>query len=311
MRLLFFSLTLLTFTPGHLKAKRKKISEVLENLSWGAGSQKLLLQIKEKIDTRYEERIEKAGGALQVDRILREKRRAFAAVKQTHTRFVGQQTGYESSIISDDFETNNGESVIQVDEGGEQRYYFFKDDLLWKILIAYSARMSRSKPFPQLLKEKQKIYGRYKRSESYPPSADKEGIRAAIWEDEKSLMRLEDRSAFYDVYVAIFVDKKERVALEQSHKKEAGNEEPDAEMDSLMNDILGGNIEDDQNESVVDQLTGVQHKVDFETGRPVYEELKREKPVPSKKPKKRGKRRSKKRQVKKKKTIPENDKIIY
>ena len=270
------------------------VSSVLGKLDWGAPHPRVLDQIKVDVDARYQDRLEAAAGdTLAIDRILREKLAEFKAVKNTFTRFTGQRTGYESSLISQDFDSAGDEAVLVVQEPDAQRYYFFKHDALWKVLLAYNASVSASVPFDDFLKRVKTAYGEPLHVEWYTPKGGTKRVRSATWEDETTVLVVEDRTAFFGTFVMKYLEKAEGAAREAAlARKKAAEAQPvaDPQMESMLDDITGVTEGDDGD--VVDQLTGNSADVDLESGRPKYDslvrasDLRRAKTVKGKKKKK-------------------------
>ncbi len=282
---------------GEEKKGHKGISKILGTLDWGASHRSVLNIIKAEIDARYTERLDKATDTLGTDRILKEKREAFKKVKSTLVKFTGQRTGYESSIVSTDFKSGQGETMLRVDYDDAQRYYFFKDDALWKIVVAYNQLVSQNTSFKCFLTQVRSKYGSPAGQRTV--KGDDKTIWAATWHDEITALVVEDRTGFFGTYVMKFVDK--NLAKEDAARAEAvqAPKPPgdDAATDSLVGSIMGAAPEDSEDGDVVDRLTGVETKVDMKTGRPIYEQPVYQPPEDDE-PKK--KRARKKRRAKKK-----------
>ncbi len=263
---------------------KEGISACLGTLDWGANHQAVLAKLKADLDARYEERLEKTSDTLQVDRILREKSAAFAAIEKTFISFSGQRTGYESSLIADDFKANNDESVLRIDERDAQRYFFFLEDRLWKVLVAYNTGVSTKVPFPSFVDQVKSKYGAPLAVDT-DSAGGKKVMLAAHWEDGLTHLIVEDRTGFFGTFVMKFVEKNEGLALERKRSEEERPVAPSqsARAEGLMSDIMGDVAEVDTD--VVDRLTGVEHTVDMESGRPSYDTLTRvveEDPAPKK-----------------------------
>ena len=250
------------------------ISSVLGMLDLGASYSDVLAAIKADIDARYQDQLDKLVDTLAIDRLLKKKAEEFAAVEKTYIRFTGQRTGYESSLIENDFLANQDESVLRVDDGPAQRYYFFKHDRLWKVLVAYSSKISGTVPFD-------KFAGQVTAKHGAPKAMVRDGqtLMSSTWEDEVTQLVVEDRTGFFGTYVMKFLDKAEGVAMEAARSDKQGvsamagpaGSPYAAKADSLMADIMGGGDEDSGGDDVVDRLTGVSHDVDLNSGRPEYE----------------------------------------
>lgn len=274
------------------------ISAVLGELDWGQSNRAVLESIKTGIDEKYAKILKTADGML-VDKILHRKSAEFAAVKQTFTQFTGS-SGLKSSIIGSDFESNANESMLRVDDGATQRYYFFRDDKLWKILVAYSA--ATQVPFKDFVAQVKAKHGRPLETELSGKATTR-----VHWADAQTHLMLEDRSEFLGSIIMKYLAKGEGVALEKARQAKAvAAPAVNPRVDSVMADIMGDDSGDDVD--IVDRITGVEHVVDLETGRPEAAHVNRE-PRPARKTKARkGPRRGKKKARSK---APAEPDIIY
>ena len=274
---------------------KKGISKVLGKLDWGAAHPDVLVKIKRDIDETYRERLKQAAGdTVAIGRILREKNEAFGEIKKTFTRFTGQRTGYESSLISRDYDAAGDEAVLVVEESEAQRYYFFKHDRLWKILFAFNASVSRAMPFAKFVDREKQKFGEPANVEWFTPKGGEPKMRTVRWEDEHTVLLAEDRTDFFGTFVMKFLEKGEGASrdVENARKNAASNVDVDPQMDAMLDDITGAVGSDDSN--VVDQLTGRQAEVDLASGRPEYETLVRASDLREQKKKKKAKKSAKK-----------------
>lgn len=269
-------------------APKAGISGILGTLDWGANHQQVLDHVKADIDKKYEDELKQVVDALAIDRILRRKADEFASIKKTFVRFTGQRTGYETSLVANDFAQNNDESMLRADDESAQRYYFFKNDRLWKVVVAYNTSVSRNVPFADFVKQVQGKYGEPEAVERHTPPGGQPTPRAATWQDEITHLSVEDRTGFFGTFVMKFVDKSEGLAIEQARTGKEVAAAPPA-VAPAMEDALGDIMQDDggSSDDVVDRLTGVTHEVDLQSGRPAYEPLRRaEAPPPQASPRK-------------------------
>ncbi|MCK6569538.1 hypothetical protein L6V77_00320 [Myxococcota bacterium] len=248
------------------------ISHVLGFLDWGATPQDVLNTLKKEVDARYAEMMREVRDPMEIDRALRRKGTEFAAIEKTLVQFSGQRTGYESSLIAQDFVPDNEESMIRVDDRDAQRYYFFKNDRLWKVLVAYSSSVSRSMSFADFVKQVQDKYGRPAGVDWATPKGGAKAMRAASWDDPITRLVVEDRTEFFGTYCMKFLDRAVGVPLEEERAKRAEGRPgvvSDASVDAALLEITSGPTSGD--DSVVDRLTGREHSLDLAGNRPDYE----------------------------------------
>lgn len=256
------------------KEPHKGVSRILELLDWRAPSASVLAHVKSQVEERYAKRLDGVRDALTIDRVLREKKAELAAVDQSLVAFRGQRTGFEASIIAEEFVPSQGESVLRVDDDKAQRYYFFADDSLYKIVVAYNTSVSRQVPFLEFIKQVSAKYGPPGDQTWTTPPGGTRTLKSALWNDEITRLTVEDRSSFFGTFVMKFVAKGDGEAKEARHAELLKNRPSVAASgfaDSMMGDIMAEGGEADEN--VVDQQTGTRHDIDMQTGRPNDERL--------------------------------------
>lgn len=276
--------------------RKKGISAILKTLDWAAHYQGVLDQLKVEIDDEFKDRLENlAGDTFRIDRARREKGEKFKKIAKTYIRFTaGNRTGYETSLIGKDFLTGQDESVLRIDDKHAQRYFFFKHDRLWKIVVAYNSVVTQSMTYAEFTAQVQDKYGK--------PAEQRKGddgkVHEVIWRDNLTELVAEDRSAFYGTYVMKFLSLAEGVELEGQRNKKAGGPSTmaDARADSMLGDIIGGNDVPAANTDVVDQITGTDHQIDMSVTRKDFHNLVRSDDM--KTPKKRRKTRKAKKKKK-------------
>ncbi len=82
-------------------------------------------------------------------------------VKKSLFKFTGKRTGWDSSIIDDQFKHNNQESIVVYLESEQQRFFFFHNGKLYKQFIAFNSDHKNYKglTFPQFLGKLIKLFG--------------------------------------------------------------------------------------------------------------------------------------------------------
>src|SRR5689334_16445414 len=127
---------------------------------WGMKPEEVMAQARTSVEAKYEARVDKArqDPGLQ-QRIRDEMQRELTAVKKSYTKFEGQKSGWDVSIIGPEFAQNNGEAVIQLKEENWTRYFFFFEDRLVKMFLAFNKEMIGDKSFREFGKEMAAKYG--------------------------------------------------------------------------------------------------------------------------------------------------------
>lgn len=257
------------------KQPHSGVSAILGLLDWGATAEQVLGTLKDGIDERYGEQLKETTDPIEIDRLLKKKAEEFKSVEQTYVRFTGERTGYETSIIEREYEDAQDESVLRIDRRDAQHYYFFKHERLWKILVAYHAGVTRRTGFNDFVGSVGRKYGQPLKVDWHTPLGGAREVRLAVWEDDLTQLSVENRTDFFGTFTMKFVDRKEGLALDQQRAEAAGKADPlqdpgvEATLLAITEDNGGGGAD------VVDQVTGQNHDVNLQRGRPEYERLNR------------------------------------
>jgi hypothetical protein len=171
-------------------------------------------------------------------------------------KFDGQKTGYDVSIIDQEFAHKIGESMLVAKEENATRYFFFANDRLYKMFIAFDKDMLQGKSFKEFGQLMQARFGRAR--DVYVDEKTKAGVNHKldyfVWTAKGGdVLRLVDRSAFYDVYCLVIYDGNvagHQAELAKEHRKV---ERSDALVDAVVQKPANKN---DENDNVIDRITG-------------------------------------------------------
>ena len=123
---------------------------------------KVMKMVTTRIKKQYWKKIRKAKGEpLKQDRLRRELASAVVKVKKSYTKFSGQRTNWDSSIVDDQFKHNNSESLLVTIDKKQNSFFFFHNDKLYKMFIAFNADHPQYKglTFPRFLALLIKTFG--------------------------------------------------------------------------------------------------------------------------------------------------------
>jgi hypothetical protein len=177
---------------------------------WGMKPEEVMAQARTAVEAKYEPRIDKAkqDPGLQ-QRIRDELQREIAAVKKSYTKFEGQKTGWDVSIIGPEFQQNTAEAVLVTKEDIWTRYFFFFEDGLYKMYLAFNKDAIGGKNFAEFGKSMEAKYGNGK--EVFRDDKTRGGVIHKLDHYEWSAgggdrLKLVDRSEFYGVYCLVLYD---------------------------------------------------------------------------------------------------------
>jgi hypothetical protein len=226
--------------------------------SWGMSTTEVSDKVKVAVEQRYQEKIQaaKADPGKQY-RIRDEQAKELDAIRKSFTKFEGQKTGWDVSIIGPEFAQNNGEAVLQTKDDVWTRYFFFFEDRLYKIFLAFNKEFIGQKSFQEFGKEMAARYGHPR--EVYRDEKVRGGMRRVLDHFEWAVsggnaLRLVDRSEFYGVYCLVLSDPSASRSVAEKRKiTNPGREEKDALVEAVVN---SKEPTSDSNDDVIDRITG-------------------------------------------------------
>jgi hypothetical protein len=226
--------------------------------TWGMSPTEVIERMKGAIETRYQERIEgsKADPGKQ-QRIRDERAKEIDAVKKSYTKFEGQKTGWDVSIIGTEFAQNNGEAVIQAKEEIWTRYFFFFEDRLAKMFLAFNKEVIGNKSFRDFGAEMAAKYGNPR--EVYRDEKLRGSVKRTLDHFEWAVsggdsLKLVDRSEFYGVYCLLLADAS---AADRILAKRKVTGSSAVEKDSLVEAVVNSKDNGaDSNDDIIDRVTG-------------------------------------------------------
>lgn len=179
------------------------IQDVLGEIRWGDTKEEVVEKLRSRrIDAlRENSRLRNDRVAMQRERqlVLDDMRR----VEDSFTELRGSRTGYEVSVVAREFHPNNDESLMRIRDEVAQRYFFFHDGKLYKLVVAYDQSYVLDLPFESFLSQVTRRYGRPTASETDERQGE-EVIVKAIWRDGRTELRVEDQTEFYGTFTMAF-----------------------------------------------------------------------------------------------------------
>ena len=239
-------------------ASAGEIDKLKGEFKWGMSPDEVLAKMVQKLEGTFAERLKKtANDPARQDRVRKEMRAETEKVKKhSLVKFEGQKTGYDVSIIDQEFGHNVGESMLVAKEDNASRYFFFVGDRLYKMFVAFDKDMLEGKGFKEFGGLMQARFG--KAREIYVDEKTKAGVNHKLdhylWNSKGGdVLRLVDRSAFYDVYCLVIYDGNIAQQQQASYKLHAKPVRSDALVDAITNKPLNSR---DENDNVIDRITG-------------------------------------------------------
>jgi hypothetical protein len=238
-------------------ASASELDKLKGDYKWGMTPDEVVGKVQERLRATYDEKLKKsAQDPTRHDRIRKEMIAESDKLKGKVIKFDGQTTGYDVSIIDQEFVQNSGESMLTAKEDTATRYFFFKNERLYKMFIALDKEILQGKSFRDFGKLMQARFGKAK--EVTVEEKSKAGVQVKldhfVWGSKSGdKLRLVDRSEFYDVYCLVIYDgnvEKEQEAIRLSRRT-------GPKQDALVEAVTAKTANDlDPNVNVLDEITG-------------------------------------------------------
>ena len=213
----------------------EKYSARFKALPLAAGPKSLTTYLGKITATQYKTRMDQTvNDPHAYDRIQAEIALRMQAIRDSLIHFKGQNTGYNVSVVNDEFAHNSGESMMVMPILKAHDYFFFvKGRGLWKVVTTSVSRQR----FAVFLLGLTQIYGAATTVEYADPDTRETPIRAT-WDNGK--LRLEARTR--PDYGAITVSWALAQVSDQISKLRGSNKPPAAgisdELDPAILDIM-------------------------------------------------------------------------
>jgi hypothetical protein len=193
---------------------KKKLAELYAGFKFGMSKDEVLGVLKKQLDQKYEEKIKATTDVRAQDTLRAEKKAELARVNGSYVSFQGKRTGWDVSIIEEEFAHNTGESMIErwENSGGknQRRFFFFHDGRLWKMLVSLDV---------SILPEDKKSFETFERVMQGQYGAGDVQPGLITWRTNEFHVRAVDKLRTYDALALVIEDprvKRDLVAIRES-----------------------------------------------------------------------------------------------
>lgn len=256
----------LVAVAGVAWAASSDLDSVLGDVEWGDDKDAVVKKMKQQRIEALRNRRD-----LRHDRIALQKERKkvidkFEEVEDSYTKLKGEDTGYEVSVISGEFTKDAGEAIMKVSDNAAQRFYFFKDEKLYKLVVAYRNNRLEGVAFKNFLQRVISKYGEPDGVDRAKISGERQLARAR-WSGAKTNLEVRNERQFFGTFVMVFSDK-QRVKKLRAEDGEFGGEGKDEGVSERVKALSAES--DDQQEDVVEGMIG--EDIEVSLGEPTEEE---------------------------------------
>jgi hypothetical protein len=119
---------------------KKALSDLMGPYRFGMTKDQVLAVVGKQLDTKYAEKLESTTDVYAQDQLRNEKKKEFARLAANWVVFDGKRTGWDVSLVEDEFAHNTGEAMLvqweNQDGKNQRRFFFFADGQLYKMFIS-------------------------------------------------------------------------------------------------------------------------------------------------------------------------------
>jgi len=119
---------------------KKALAELYAGYKFGMSKDDVLAVMQKQIDAKYDAQIQQTTDIAAQDHIRHERKAELMNVANSFVDFDGHRTGWDVSIVENEFAQNTGESMMNQweNQGGknQRRFFFFYDGKLWKMFLS-------------------------------------------------------------------------------------------------------------------------------------------------------------------------------
>jgi hypothetical protein len=124
--------------------QKKALAELKGVFNFGMTKDEVIATLSKQIEQRYTEQIRATSDVYAQDQFRKEKSKEIALITSSYTEFKGVKTGWDVSLIDQEFAHNTDESMLVVWENSgdkdQRRFFFFFEGKLWKMFVAIGTK---------------------------------------------------------------------------------------------------------------------------------------------------------------------------
>ena len=126
----------------------KSLSMLMGPYKFGMTKTDILKILSKQINRKFAAKIKDTDDVYSQDKLRKRKSKEINRIKKSFVSFQGKKSGWDVSIIDDEFAHRTDESMMVhwENEGrrDQRRFFFFQDGRLWKMFIALDSKMLRA-----------------------------------------------------------------------------------------------------------------------------------------------------------------------
>jgi hypothetical protein len=242
-------------------ANEKAVSELLGPWQWGMTVDDVLTALQKQLLESKAPELAKMSDVYAQTQLRKQIKGDVENVRKSFTKFEGQKSGWDVSIVEGEFMHNDDEAMLLYREADpatgrqQQRFFFFRGGKLWKQFIAFNMEPYKGKTFADFREAMESRYG--KGAPIVKRGLDKQDHTVAVaWRASGTYLRAVDLTQFYANFCVAFSDD----SIEKQVASIRSERTPKTPMvRGMVNDSKGGGDKVlDPNADVIDRIIGDQ-----------------------------------------------------
>jgi hypothetical protein len=201
------------------------IEKLLGAYKWGLNSAAVMNQLEKDIRTQMEPVIKGTQDPMAQDRVRRDMMDKIKTLKGSQVKFEGKPTPWDVSLVDKEFAHKNGETLIPVWTKDERRFYFFHNDRLWKMFIAFNAEKFEGKTFEDFAQVMENRFGRAERKYTATLKGDAKMSHLSWPPSATTILRAIDNTGFYGNFCLVLSDRNELQSVRAGRKANSPKKE--------------------------------------------------------------------------------------
>lgn len=233
--------------------KTPSLDAALGGPRWKWTSQELMGHIERRLWDDYKSAKKALPGPLEIDRLRERTLKLVVDMKAHFVRFEKGSQDYRVSIVDQDFKRGTDEAMLPWNTPEGQQYWFFVQDQLWKLVLAYNADQVQGQAVKDFAKTLRGAFGKPV-DLVFDDEGGGEDLVAVKWADEDTQVELRDRRDPYGTFTLSLTCRsiEGRIAELRGETAGLGVAGGGGANDALIDDIMtdagadgGGNVVDE------------------------------------------------------------------
>ncbi len=230
------------------RVSNEALNELVDGFEFGMTRVQVMAKIRRDVKARYEKRIFATSDVYQQDKLRREQEQEIDRIESSFIEFDGTVSGWDVSVIDDQFVQKVGESMMVYWESGlndvkQRRFFFFQDDRMYKMVLTLDV---------SILDKSKRTFDRFRPVLEQRYGSAREHPSGLVWVVDDYIMFALDKLLHYDTICLVVADRgMSRKVLALRAKREKKVERKNPIIESMIGD---GEVDIDKGADTIDRI---------------------------------------------------------